>query len=271
MIITACDKNYLSEAEILIKSCARQEPNQRFYLYLVEGTPDQVLLVQSWHPNIIVECTAWPYKDQKFGMMYCLRSIPLRKVLEQYREPTIYLDSDIILRTNLKSLFEMLEHYDVIVRYRPGLNYIGAAGTPHGATFNNGVIAIRASKQGIRFAQEYDLVLEKYLLSGKPLTTYNQKLGMKFVVDQELLYVVFESMKDHIVFEPLPEIFNDARFNRKSVIWHGKGAARKHPAFVIEKKRYKQKFFYHPLGMVNWILWRLRQLKRQLKSILYRN
>lgn len=264
MIVTACDKNYLSEAEILIKSCARHAPDQKLYLYLVEGTSEHASLVQTWHPNVIVECAEWPYNGIKPGMMYCLRSIPLKSVLEEYGEPTIYFDSDIILRSSLGGFFEILKGCDAMVRYHPDLNYVGAAGTPHGATFNNGVIALNASAGGIRLAQEYDQTLKEYLASGKALTTYNSELNMKFVIDQELLYVTFERIKNSVVFEPLPMIYNDARFSYNSVVWHGKGAARKHPTFVIEQKRYRSELSYYLLGFANWVFWNLRQLRKHL-------
>ena len=265
MIITACDKNYLSEAEVLIKSCARQEPNQRFYLYLVEGTPDQVLIVKSWHPNIIVERVSWPYQELRSGMINCVRSMVLEKVLETYSEPTLYLDSDMIVRSGLAELFSLLEIYDLTVLFRPQLEHIGVAGTPYANKFNSGVIGIRPSPVGKYFARMYNEALKSFINSGNPIVRFSDEYGINVWADQEFLYVTYKELKDKLQFKSLPSKFNDSKFNNNSIIWHGKGTARNHPSFVIEKKRYTQEFFYHPLGMVNWILWRLRQLKKQLK------
>lgn len=264
MLLTACDSEYWAEAEILIKSCARHEPNQRFYLFLVSCDPTLDSLVKTWHPNIIIDRVVWPYEvEPRPGMLYCIRSIPLRKVLETYREPTIYLDSDTLLRGPLTELFEALKTCDLTVKLRPQLRHVGAAGTPYGSTFNNGVIGIRPSAAGIRFVQEYDRTLQEFVTSGKPLTIYREEIGIRFVVDQELLYVTYLSLEDALLFKPLPSKFNDAKFDPASIIWHGKGTARTNPRYVKEKLRYSNKLLFYPFSVYVSLLSLLRSIKHK--------
>lgn len=158
MLLTACDQKYLPEAKILIKSCARHEPDQRFYLYLVGINRDEETTISSWHPKIIVDKGTWPYhSDPRPGMINCIRSIALEKVLKKYHEPSVYLDSDTILRGPLTKLFEILESYDLSVKYRPELKQRGVVNSPHASTFSSGIIAIRPSDEGIQFASEYNI------------------------------------------------------------------------------------------------------------------
>ena len=255
MLITACDDKYLSEAKILIRSCARYEPNQRFYLFLVNSDSVPDLTIKRWHPNIIIERVTWPYDAERWrGIMCSARSIPIQNTIERYHEPVIYLDSDTLLRGPLTGIFQALETCDLMVRFRPDLEHVGAAGTPYGSTFNSGVIAIRPSAAGMHFAQEYNRLLQEFLASGKSLEVYRQEYRIRFVVDQELLYVTYLRLQDEIVFRPLPAKFNDAKFDPSSIIWHGKGSAREHPQYVLEKLRHSGRLLYYPFGILSSLL-----------------
>ena len=264
MLLTACDDKYLSEAEILIKSCARYEPDQRFYLFLVSSNPKLDSLVKTWHPNIIINRIAWPYDiEPRRGMMNCVRSIAIQKVIEKYREPTLYLDSDIILRGPLTELFDFLEMYDVMVKFRPELRQLGVAGTPYASTFNSGVIAIRPSPAGIRFAQEYNGNLQEFIDSNRRIVIYRPEHQVNVYADQELLYVTYLKLQDELLFKPLPSKFNDAKFSSTSVIWHGKGTARTNPRYVKEKLRYKNKLLFYPFSVYT-SLWSLSRSVRRI-------
>jgi hypothetical protein len=242
MILTACDEGYLSEAEILIKSCANYEPTQQFYLFLVGTDASLEWLVRTWHPRIILERVAWPYgTEPRPGMLYCIRSIALRNALETYQEPAVYLDSDTLLRGDLSGLFEDLASCDVMVKYRPHLEHTGAAGTPYGSTFNSGVIAIRPSSVGIRFAQEYDRLLDEFIASGRPLTVYREDIRIRFVIDQELLYVAYANMRDELLFKPLPDEFQ----------------------YIREKLRYTNRLLFYPFSIYV-------ALRNQLRSLRHR-
>lgn len=268
MLLAACDDRYLSEAEFLIKSCARHEPGQRFYLYLVSTNPELESAIQTWHPNIIINRVAWPYEvEPRPGLMNCLRSIALQKALEAYQEPTLYLDSDILLRGKLAALFETLDTCDLMVKFRPELKHLGVAGTFYASIFNSGVIAIRPSPSGKRFVQEYNSILNEFISSGKPIVVYREEHRINVYADQELLYVAYSRLQDQLQFKPLPDEFNDAKFDPSSIIWHGKGTARKSPRYVREKLRYRNRILMYPYSLFLgvWIL--SRSVKRKLGRI----
>jgi hypothetical protein len=265
MLVTACDDKYLSEARALIKSCAKHEPGQHFYLFLVNSHSIPDATIETWHPHIIIERVAWPYHaTPRRGMMHCVRAIPIQKVLEEYREPTVYLDSDTLLRGRLTEVFDALKACDLMVQFRPTLEHIGVAGTPHASRFNSGVIALRPSIGGLSFAREYHRALREFIDSGKPIVIHREDYGVSVYADQELLYVTYLNMQADVVFKPLPAKFNDAKFDSVSIIWHGKGSAREHPQFIIEKFRYSNDFLFYPFGVLNLLLSLLRCVKHRL-------
>jgi hypothetical protein len=271
MIVTACDENYLFEARNLIASCRRHEPNQRFYLYLVNSQNVSDATIARWHPKILIERVQIKYDSQKWrGLMCTIRSIPIVKALENYREKVIYLDSDIIIRAPLTKLWNALEYVDLMVKYRPWGNHLGAAGTNYASKFNSGVIAINSSDNGIRFAKEYSQNLSNFIASGQPLERRLPEEKIVSIVDQELLYVTYLNLKEYIHFQPLPEGYNDAKFLLRSVIWHGKGTARNHPLFRLEKVRCQNQFFYLFLFPVSQLLSLLRSFRSKIRNIVQR-
>ncbi len=271
MLLTACDERYLlAEGEALIKSCARYAPEQRFYLFLVNGEQVTDSRLRRWHPNLIIERAAWTYDPQDWhARMCCARAGPLAQVLIQYGEPTLYLDADILVRGSLRELFGELEQCDFMVLYRPERVQIGAAGTSYGATFNNAVIAVSPSEAGVRLAQSYAQRLREYMASGQPLSAFRPEYGLSFYVDQELLYVTYLAARHEVSFLPLPAKFHDTRLKPHGVIWHGKGQVKRHPVYVKEKLRYTQSHLYHAYS-VYYLLYRamrrLQAYRRPAKS-----
>lgn len=253
MLLTAVDDNYLSEASYLIKSCARYEPDQKFFLYLVNSSEDKVKKLKKQHPKLIVEHVTWKY-DQSIwkGIMCCARSIPLKYVLESYKEPTIYLDSDTLLRAPLTELFGLLRSYDLSVLYRPDTKLRGPMGTDYCATFNSGVIAIRHNDVCLQFVEEYNKRMWDWIKSGKEFSAYRMEEKLFTCIDQELLYIIYNEYSERLKFVPLPHKFNDSRFLDDSVIWHGKGTARKHPQYVHEKLKYDNVLLSHLFYLANW-------------------
>ncbi len=265
MLLTACDEKYLQEAKILIKSCAKHEPSQHFHLFLVNTPPKYDTVIHSWHPHINIEHVTWPYDVKNWrGIMCSARSIPIQKVLETSREPTIYLDSDTIIRKPLTELFHLLEKADLLVKYRPELEHFGVAGTKHASKFNSGVIAVRPSEIGLRFAQTYNKLLREFINSGSPIVAYRAEHHVNVYADQELLFVAYLQLQDQIKFQALPNKFNDAQFKKDSVIWHGKGTAREHPHYIKEKLYYTNKLLFH-LFSIYVVLWDiLRAIKHTI-------
>ncbi len=270
MILATCDKKYLPRVKNLIRSCARHEPDQRFYLLLINTDTPLDREIGNWHPDIIVERVWWPYDPINWhGMMSSARSIPLEKVLEQYEEKIVYLDSDIIVRSSLIEIFSILDDYDLTVKYRPQLNQRGPGGTEFAAKFNAGVIGIRPSTTGLKFVRRYNQLIQEHIASGKPLKYRLEDENIVSSIDQELLYVTYLEFQQELLFKPLPEKFNDAKFNPHSLIWHGKGSAYKHPLFVSERWRYALPALYHPMGLCTQIISFARDLKRFIRGQKY--
>ncbi len=267
MLLTACDETYLEEARLLIRSCARHEPNRPFFLFLVNSSSVSDSTIRSWHPRIVIERVTWPKNPETWrGTMFCARSVPIRRVLEQYKEPAVYLDSDVLLRGSIRPLFDILERVDLTVKHRPELILTGPAGTPFASKFNSGVIGIRPSPLGIRFAQLFDDNIQKHLRAGKPSSLYHSDVRLEAGLDQELLYTTYLELKDNLLFEDLPFEFNDSRFDQRSIIWHGKGSARLHPLYRIEKARYRYPGLYYPFKLLSSALSSLRVVRRTFRQ-----
>lgn len=262
MLLTACDEAYLGQARALIRSCARHQPNRPFLLFLINGDSVSDSTIQSWHPRIVLDRATWANRSDWRGAMCCARAEPIRKVLERYRRTAVYLDSDTVVRGPLDGLFAILERADLTVAHRPQLELVGPAGTPHFAKFNSGVIGVRPSRNGLRFARLFHQAIQDHRDEGRPLTGFDRDRGMATTLDQELLYVCYLKLKHEMTFVPLPARFNDSRFHATSVVWHGKGTARGHLSFRIESARHRIPFAYHPLGLVNSGLGLIRALAR---------
>lgn len=244
MILTAVDDNFLSEAAYLIKSCARHAPEQSFYLFLVNSSEERITEVHKLHPNLIVEHVQWTYDHERWrGLMCSARSIPIIHVLETYKEPTLYLDSDILVMAPLDELFAELQTCDLLIKYQPEIEQLGPAGTLNSAKFNSGVIAIRPTEVTLQFTREYDRLLREWIDAGKPIYQWREEHKVNTYIDQEFLYMVYDELKEQLKFKPLPDKFNDARFKPDSVIWHGKGVARKRLPYVLGKLSYDNMFF----------------------------
>ena len=254
MILTAVDDNFLSEASFLIKSCARYAPQQRFYLFLVNSCEERIAKLRTCHPNLVVEHVQWPYDVERWrGLMCSARSIPMIHVLETYKEPTIYLDSDTLVMAPLDELFAELRTNDLLIKYRPELEQLGPAGTLNSAKFNSGVIAVRPADVTLQFMREYDRLLREWIDAGKPIYQWRQEHKVNTYIDQEFLYLVYEQFKDRLKFKPLPDKFNDSGFRPSSVIWHGKGTARKNPDYVKAKLSYDNRFSYYSFCLYRYL------------------
>jgi hypothetical protein len=263
MLLTACDAQYLlAEGEGLIRSCARSAPEQRFYLFLVNGETVTDSRLHGWHPNLIIERVSRPYDAQNWhGQMCCARAAPLARVLAEYGEPTIYLDADMLVRSSLKPLLAELAQCDLMVLHRPERVQIGAAGTPYGSSFNNAVIAVSPTEAGRKFAQAYANRLRDYMASGQPIEAYRPEYGLHFYVDQELLYVTYLDHRRQVRFRPLPQQFHNTSLKASATIWHGKGDVRRQPAYVREKLRFTRPHLYYPYS-VYYQLYRVHQWLR---------
>ena len=267
MILTACDGNYLREASTLIKSCARHEPARQLYLYLVndECTPERVF--QHWHPNIIVERVIWNTEPSRWrGLMSSMRSIVLEHALTNYQEPVLYLDADMLVRGSLVQLWSILDECDLLVKHRPEIAHLGVAGTTFASRFNAGAIGVRPTKAGLKFVRLYNSLLREHIQSDLPIVEYRPQYQVDVYADQELLYVAYHKLQNELVFQALPDKYNDAKFAVDSRIWHGKGTARKHPLYKVENMRYVHPLLYYPGAVLNIGIQTIRSVRRLMRS-----
>ena len=265
MILTACDSAYLKEAACLIRSCARYVPEQKFYLFLVNGENITDETFRSWHPQIMVDRVLWNFEPQRWhGLMCAARSGPIEKALHQYHEKLLYIDSDCLVRAPLNEVFQALDHCDLMVKYRPQMEQLGAAGTYFASKFNSGVVAIRPSDPGLRFAHNYHQAIQEFITSGKPLELPLEEEKIISVFDQELLYATYLQLKEDLTFTPLPDKFNDSKFNPGSAIWHGKGTARTHPLYRLERAHYQHQRLSPIFTVFSSILFAARATKRKI-------
>jgi len=236
MFLTAVDDKYLDEAQYLIKSCARHAPKIRFHLFLVNSSNERVAPLRQIHPNLEVRHVTWERDASRWrGIMCCARSIPIAELIATSTEPVIYLDSDIIMRKSPAGLLKELDQHDLLIRLRPNMTQLGPVGTPHAAKFNSGVIAIRPNPTTIAFAEEYNNTMRAWIEAGKPIIEWREEDKTDAYIDQEFLYLAYEKFKDRLSFKPLPDEYNDAKFHAASTLWHGKGRARRHPAYRVAK------------------------------------
>jgi len=255
MILTAVDDSFLPEAASLIKSCARYAPKQHFYLFLVNSSEQRIAELRHCHQNLIVEHVWWPYDAERWrGLMCSARSIPILKVLRSYKQPTLYLDSDMLVMAPLDELFAELETFDLLVKYRPQCDVLGAGGTKDAAKFNSGVIAIGSGRIALQFAEEYNRHIREWIDQARPLCRYDEESRVSTCIDQEFLYLVYEQFKDRLKFKPLPDEFNDTRFRLGSVIWHGKGMARKYLPYHLAKLSYDNRFIHYVFSLIRYPL-----------------
>lgn len=266
MIMTAADDKFLDEAESLIRSCARYSPDQGFYLFLVNSTEERVAPLREVHPKLIVEHVEWTYEPDRWrGLMISARTGPIVHLLETYKEPVVCLDSDTILLGPLDELFKALDTYDVMIRHNPNFEMLGPAGTMDAAKFNAGVTAYGASEAGMKFAREYHRRTREWIDARKPLIIWQEAQKGNAYIDQELLYLVYKDLKDELRFKDLPGKFNDSKFRPGSIVWHGKGTARKHPRYVSAKLSYGKRLRYYsyflfslPLRFAYYIVWKMK-------------
>ena len=260
MILTACNQEFLGETESLIKSCARNEPNQKFYLFTVCCSKEDFGRVSRWHPNIQFRNVPFPYSTPaRPGIYHCLRSFAILDASLNDREPILYLDSDTIVRKPLTSLFQNLIHTDLMVLHRPSLEQKGVTGSPHAAKFNSGVIAIGKSPRSHEFVKSYHDSLTAYVESGSPLREFDPISQVHAYADQEYLYLTYLHFLKRLRFSSLAGIYNDSRFSPNSEIWHGKGSARLSIFYRLESLRYRNAKLFHLLGLVISVLQSIRQ------------
>lgn len=245
MLVTIVDQNFLGEAETCIRSCARYNPEERFYLYLVNADSQLDRKIAKWHSNILIEHCTVPYKKKDWAGIICgLRCIPILKALEEFNQPTIYLDSDVLLRGSVRPVLNDLQRHDLMVKLRPQLEVVGPMGTPHAAKFNAGIIGFGNSQVAIDFAREFHRRLTAWYDSGKPFHMFQDTHQVITGVDQELLYVLYEEWKERIRFKDLGNKYNDSSFDANSVIWHGKGKARNRRVYRLEQLYYKNRLLW---------------------------
>jgi hypothetical protein len=266
MIVTISDEsNYLlSVTKYMILSLAKYMPNEKLFVIIVNGEGKYDDVIKQWHPNLYIE----HYKingDNKKGLYFTFMVLPLYNLLTKYNEPLIYIDGDTIIRNSLDSLFDELLNVDIMVRYRPNLDFIGPIGSKYGARINSGIVALSNNKIVKEFVKEFRNKIINFIDSGKEPIAWNKEKTSLTGVDQELLWLLIEEYKDKIKFFPLNDKYNDSYFISSSSIWHAKGVTRTYPEYLIECYKYGRK----DVNIVKeYIRLYYRKFKKLVKSFL---
>lgn len=188
-----------------------------------------------------------------------MRSQILVDILQEYQEPTVYLDSDIILKKELTELFAILEQHELAVLHRPEIEQLGACGTRDAGKFNSGVIAVAPTPNMLNFFGNYKTLIKARIERDEPLDLLHNRIYT--AVDQELLYTLYEERKSEIDYLPLPKKFNDTHLQSGSAIWHGKGVRRNRLKWKLEQSKYRK---LYPYTAVLWCLISIRTILRKM-------
>lgn len=241
MIATIVDEGtyLLNMTKYLIKSLAVHMPNEKFCLVLVNGSGKYDNEIRTWHPNLILK--NYPLhvdKEYEKGYQFCYMTLPLHELLVEFDEPLIYMDGDIVVRGSIQPLFEDLNKYDYMVRYRPFLETDGPLSATHGAKVNNGVTCFANNKKTRLFTLELRNRIVEFLNNGGDPIRWSEKNNAVTAIDQELLWLLYLEYQNEIKFFPTDDRYNDSVFKNDSIIWHAKGVARNYPEYRIECYKY---------------------------------
>lgn len=241
MIVTVSDEsNYLlNVTKYMVISLAKHMPSEKLFVVIVNGRGKYDEIVKKWHPNLVILHYKLELENKK-GLYFCFMALPLYDLLSKYDEPLIYIDGDVIIKDTLLPLFKELDKYDLLVRYRPFLDFNGPMATKYGARTNSGVLALSNKPEILEFVLEFKNRIINFIKDGKEPISWNEQKTSLTGVDQELLWLLIMEFKDKVNFFPLNDRYNDSYFNSDSAIWHAKGIARKSPEYLMECHKYQQ-------------------------------
>lgn len=242
MIVTVSDEsNYLlNVTKYMVLSLSKYMPKEKLSLIIVNGTGKYDNEIQNWHPNLLIKHYEIEDDNNK-GLYFAFMALPLYDLLMEYEESLIYIDGDVIIRQSLSALFDDLTDYDVMVRYRPYLDFIGPMGTIYGARTNTGILALSNNQRVKEFIKDFKDRIITFIQEGNNPIVWNKEKTSLTGVDQELMWILIDEYKDSINFSPLDDRFNDSFFKDDSIIWHAKGITRTYPEYLIECYKYGRK------------------------------
>ncbi|XNS81289.1 hypothetical protein AB6D09_006645 [Vibrio cyclitrophicus] len=234
MFVTVSDEsNYLVNVTYyMIKSFFFHMPNEKLCVTIVNGNGIYDELISSLNENIIIRHVDSDIKINQGGY-FSFMALPLEYLLNNYDEPLIYLDGDMIIKSDLGELNDLTHDYDILVRYRPLLDFTGPLGTKYGARTNSGVLVLANNSITKRFVSDFRNEIIEYIESGIPCKSTNES-GSLTGIDQELLWLLISRYQKEIKFFPLNDKFNDSYFYNSSYIWHAKGVHRTYPQYLLE-------------------------------------
>jgi len=239
MIVTVADEGtyLINVTKYMILSLAKYMPEHKCCMVIINGNGKYDNEILKWHPNIFIKHLRFK-EGLGQGIYFTFMALPLEDLLEEYNEPLIYLDGDIIIRNSFSKLFDELNTYDILIRYRPYLDFVGPLGSIYGARTNTGVLVLANNKRTHSFVKKFKIQIVEYIKNNISPIAYNEGNTVLTGIDQELIWTLIEKNKHSIKFFPLNDIYNDSYFSKEGIIWHAKGVSRKYPEYLIECYKY---------------------------------
>ena len=193
--------------------------------------------------------------------MMCSRYEKIKTILLNNNKWCIYIDLDMIVRKNLKTLIKKINiDKPIICTLQPRSFKIDKNDEPYylhkkrdkNTVFNTGLIAINNHKLNINFLNYLIDYMKKCLKSDKLISSINNdkknKKNKIWLPDQYSFYMSYIKFRKKIFFYKLERTYNDnphcknggILFNKESFIWHSKGYYSK--KFIQEYNYYLNSF-----------------------------
>lgn len=203
-------------------------PELPFCLVLINGSGAHDDVIRGWHPKLILKHLSFDIRPEHLrGYQFCYMTLPLHDLLCEFDEPLVYVDADTIVRGRLNPVFDLLNQYDLVVRYMGGTDLPGPT-TPHdGARVNNGLMGLANNARTRAYAAELRRRVVSFLEGGGDPMRITAPDGIVTGLDQELIWVIYQEMSDRMTFFPLDPSFNDSQFMDSSTLWHAKSKTRR--------------------------------------------
>ena len=160
-----------------------------------------------------------------FSTITCMNDVPTNKLVLRAKidalcmskfDRTLFLDTDTFVCGDLKSMFQIMDYYDIAVAYAPRRVDPGwpAPNIPQWLPeFNTGVVLIKKSGNTARFLIDWRQLYAKY-------SKWNDQIAFRAAI--------FNGLKYGLKVYPLPPEYNCrtlcmAQLGSKAMILHGRG------------------------------------------------
>ena len=255
------NKNYFDFFKVCLESIYKNSQGD-MTCYLVNFKQEIINYIKNNYKNItILSKTINNLSNDSFrNHMMCSRYELLKQILLNNNKWCIYIDLDMIVRKNLKTLIKKIDiDTPIIYTLQPRSFKRDKNDEPYylhkkrdkNTIFNTGLIAINNHKMNIIFLKYLINYIKKSLKSNKlisSITDIKEKINYIWLPDQYSFYMSYIKFRKKIVFGKLERTYNDnphcknggILFNKESFIWHSKGYYSK--KFIEEYNYYLNSF-----------------------------